>query len=281
MQVATPLFMPGDTLTLHPDFAFRGTILRDMPIGASHTIRPPASWAVTFLEQPITYEDLVQKTHCKGITIDQLRILLAFLNNLGALECRRTHTLTNIPGARWIAHIRLWHLGAMPTALTRRRSADTFTILTACLWATLPVLIAGAGSCLLLYATGSVDNAFNCLASYVILSGIFVGSLVLHEYTHWVVLRQHTTGVVSLHAGLRLGLVHAKVPARIELISALAGPVAGVFLCLLAAGTLWLWSLHLLAGIAGFLSVYHLLSLLPVYGDGRSILRLLRERSHA
>jgi hypothetical protein len=86
----------------------------------------------------------------------------------------------------------------------------------------------------------------------------------MHEYAHTLPLKANHR--VIFQRGLRLGILHRRGRIRHEVISALAGPVAGAVVALAIAPNPAGW----------FLAVVHLSSLLPVHSDGRAMYLSIR-----
>jgi hypothetical protein len=89
-------------------------------------------------------------------------------------------------------------------------------------------------------------------------------SVAMHEYAHTLPLRANHR--VIFQRGLRLGILHRRGRVRHEILSALAGPLAGAAVALAIAPNLAGW----------FLLVVHLSSLLPIHSDGRAMFTSLR-----
>jgi hypothetical protein len=100
---------------------------------------------------------------------------------------------------------------------------------------------------------------------------LLVGSIFMHETAHYVVLQSESIHSDVVRRGLRIGLLHRDLNPTTEVILALAGPSAGLLSC--AVGVMVSQALGFRAGIflGGAISVLHLGSLLPWYGDGANL----------
>jgi hypothetical protein len=94
---------------------------------------------------------------------------------------------------------------------------------------------------------------------------------------HWLFIGRDRAEAIFLRRGLRLGILHRPLEGWQELGSAFFGPVAGLLssLCIgfvmsimMAWPAVWFISLS-----CGF---FHLISLLPIYGDGQAIMQQIR-----
>ena len=107
----------------------------------------------------------------------------------------------------------------------------------------------------------------------------FLTSIVMHEYAHVAVLKRYAVPANILQIGVRLGIIHKKPARRVEVLSSLAGPVAGLVVCGLMTRLLAILPGKPLFVIIGCtVGLFHAASLLPFYGDGASLFSALRER---
>ena len=100
----------------------------------------------------------------------------------------------------------------------------------------------------------------------------FVGSMVLHEFTHLLVIKQEIATVDILRRGLRIGLIHRETTNMIAIASSLAGPAAGMAYCGCLALAAHLLQAPLCSILALIAASFHLWALLPWFGDGSCFL---------
>jgi len=102
---------------------------------------------------------------------------------------------------------------------------------------------------------------------------LFVTSIYIHELAHTYVLRFANIKTDVMQLRLRLGVMHRKASRKVELYCAVAGPSAGIGLCI--PGMFYGLTRHVLViwAASAAIAIIHLAGLLPLYGDGASIRR--------
>ncbi|MEK7153602.1 MAG: hypothetical protein AAB834_06635, partial [Patescibacteria group bacterium] len=107
---------------------------------------------------------------------------------------------------------------------------------------------------------------------------LFVCSLYIHEITHIIIIRSQCAEPMILQAGLRFGLIHRTLLPRTEIASSLAGPGLGGLCCIGVSSLVFASHLELLALCGLVIASFHILGLLPWYGDGASLQKALQKR---
>jgi hypothetical protein len=190
---------------------------------------------------------------------DPVRIsqIIQFINAIGGFRIRRAW-YARAPHA--LHQLAAFCIGFRPLTFGRRYPASLLGFLAASFRALLPVLLAVPVVAALWYAAGATQ-----VTTVALTGGIALWlSVAMHEYAHTLPLKANHR--VIYQRGLRLGILHRRGRTRHEVLSALAGPVAGAVVALAIAPNLAGW----------FLAVVHLSSLLPVHSDGRAMYLSIR-----
>jgi hypothetical protein len=246
--------LPGDCLSLAAGLSLTSGRLLDNATGARHPLHGPGQTAIDLLQAPIPVERWLVRLTDAGASPAQVAELIGFLDGIGGLRIKRSLR-------RRLAHF--WNLiswsgaGYRATYTARRYRVTPIGLFVGCTRAALPVLLLIPAAAFLLYGAGVDDIAGWALAA----AFAFWASIVMHEGAHSLPLLGSGRPVL-LQRGMRLGLLHRPVPAGRDRLSALAGPAAGIATALLIAPNIIGW-------VTG---AFHLLSLLPDFGDGRSLL---------
>lgn len=269
-----PLLLESDALSLSSDFKVHGHMLLDIPLQADHRLRDPAGKLVTILAEGCTFASLLRAACLHGVTDPQLCDLLGFLNITGALRCERTTR------QRFKAYqIKIVHLvlGVSYRPLNWRQCATARTIAQGILRSTWPVTLSTVCVGILMIASGLALPIFVASISAFGLA-VFLGSLFLHEVVHMYIAARHHSMPQVLQIGLRLGVVHRRLPVNAEILSSLMGPLTGAFVSIGIGAGMYLggWTLHSLLGIS--IGCFHILSLIPWYGDGSSLYAAIRQQ---
>jgi hypothetical protein len=268
-----PLLLEGDLLSLSPYLVQEGIRLRDTIVNATHTLAEPGDRFVSLLGRTTTYRQLARAAKQSRVEATTLQELLGFLNKIGALQIQRSWH-----GKIVATRIRCLHLllGITYPALCRRRETTAFWVSICALRATTPVILA-TGVVATLSGVAGLGSPLTILLTASYWLSLFIGSVIIHELAHVLVLRRCVATNV-LQANMRLGIIHAQPAPAIEAASSLAGPLAGIVLCVLAFSlTRWV-DMALLGPTSAVIAVCHAISLLPFYGDGMSLQRALHER---
>jgi hypothetical protein len=268
-----PLLLETDWLRLAPYLSLRDRQLADITVGAYHGLGGSAMSLLTSLAQGVQYGQLQELAHRTSVSDMQLQELLGFLNHVGGLERKRKVTACMQASWRMVSYLLL---GITFSPLSHRYPCKIQYLIKASLRATTPVILAAGVVAGLDVAAGllsprSVHGIATCLL-------IFVGSIVLHETGHYWVIARKKKDVNVLQHGPRISLIHQKLSPLSEINSALAGPGVALGLCLAA----WLMGLRLGQPVVAYgsltIAALHVLSLVPLYGDGASLVAAIKER---
>jgi hypothetical protein len=264
-----PFLLESDTLSLSKEFHLQTAGLKDGTLGITHDVVSPGEHILLLLETGTELRQIQAVAIAYGIRDTQLAELFGFLNLVGALKYKR-----QLPGRLHASVLKLRDLclSIFHSPFSWRRPSSLGALLLGIFRATLPLSIATlAVSFLFMYAGVPAHS------TAAVGIGLFLGSLGLHEATHIAVARHFGRKTALLQRGLRLGVIHPRLPVRGEILSALAGPLAGIVCCLAVGIVLYISGQRLLAFLCGTISLFHLSSLLPWYGDGASLRAARRE----
>ncbi|HEY5667550.1 MAG TPA: hypothetical protein VIR03_00125 [Candidatus Saccharimonadales bacterium] len=254
-------------MSLSPTFLLKGSILYDSRLHAEHLLQPEAQVIAGEMAESVSVRILFSGHGSSAVTD-----VLGFFNQSGALIRYRAPDTYPHLFRQWLrAPYMLLHY----PALVHRVPFTTTRLLQAAIIATWPVL---ASACLVawLAASSGIVQMRAVLTAGSFGAAVFIGSLLIHELAHAVVILRQVVNVDIIYAPLHLKMLHRRQPPSIEAYSALAGPIAGSLVCLMAglAG--------MFAGKPGMLWVclviasFHICSLLPWYGDGASLKGAMR-----
>jgi hypothetical protein len=242
--LSSGILIEGDYLSLADGVHVQLDHLVDDANGARHQLHPLAVEALESLAAGTEAKSWLVSMLELGLSPAQITEMLAFLGSVAALRIRRTPMGT----LRHLSHrAHTLALGVRLAPVARRWPATPSGLLIACTRALLPLLIA-------LTAVGLLWSvAFSAAATLWV-------SVVIHEAAHCLPIQSRSA---ILQRGLRLGVLHPLLPARANLISALAGPLCG------AAAAMILTP----GALGGLIALLHLASLLPISNDGRVLAR--------
>jgi hypothetical protein len=174
-----------------------------------------------------------------------------------------------------LLRLKLRIYGVKPATVTRRTLFSPSALVREIIKAMLPVVMAIVGTAALLLSINISPVGY--LSVQAVFLGILLVSTAIHEIVHWWLLEGERIPCI-VRQGLRIGLLHEPQSQPREVLSALAGPLAG-------AASAWLLAalLHLIAGIpyaavALLAGVFHLFSWLPSFGDGQALRQTWRLR---
>lgn len=268
-----PLLLDKDLLLLAPGFLLQNFQLVDTVVGAKHRLAPPAHFFIAKLVQGVHYNDLARLANQHSLDESLLRDLLGFLNRIGGLLIKRS----------WVAHLqalrlRCLHLpmGIRYAPLTYRRNVQKRYVALGVLRATTPVILATGVVASLSMVAGLVSPSIVLCLGLGWLT-IFTVSIFAHEQGHIWALKRHSVQIHVVQSGMHLGVIHTRPASKVEIISSLAGPCAGILSCIIAAAIFQESQWITVTALA--VAFCHLISLLPFYGDGRSIRNALHERN--
>lgn len=106
---------------------------------------------------------------------------------------------------------------------------------------------------------------------------VFLLSTLVHELAHLYIIKRDGKRAAVLQRGMRLAILHPSLSKEVEMSSALLGPAAGIATGMI--GGLYGLVYSPLLGLLGLaIGLFHLVGLLPWYGDGASLHRAMHTR---
>lgn len=264
--------MESDLVSLSPDFLVAdGLHLIDSELGAHHQLSELALHPLDLLKKPIPFgkwrtESMLEPSHQSE--------LIAFLNHIGAIRLNR-----NFNGhKKWLMQIILTLMhGYLPSPLTYRRQASIAAIGVALSRCSLWLVFAWLASLGVIFGSGVFSTEVFIISSLTCLAIMLITSFA-HEIAHTHVIRRGGKVPVIFQAGLRVGLIHAKLSPNQEIASAIFGPCIGAILAVtLGFIAAWILQINELVFCGYLLAIFHLISLLPWYGDGSSIVKSTKQ----
>jgi hypothetical protein len=271
-----PLLLEGDILSLARFLTLQGDQLQDPTLNASHKLSRSGASLLGTLQRGSTYGELRTAARLHRISSQDFHAFLGFLNRIGGLQRKRTAGLHLQAFQMTVQHL---VLGIHYPPLCRRVAPSLLFLTLTTLRATMPVILA-VGIVAILWWIAGLSSVW---ASFDLFGGsflVFVMSIVLHEAMHAKVLRWNGLSPHVLQLGMHIGIVHRQSVTRVEIVSAIAGPLAGMAVCTIVASVALLSQAAALSISSLIIAVLHLGSLLPYYGDGASLTKALRERNH-
>lgn len=261
--------LPNDFVTLDPGLRYIDTAIVDEIIGVHHMLHRSSSRVMRALVRGVPYQNLYSLDH--RLADIQVRDLLGFLNILGGLHVRRSRQ-SSLRALRDVIRHMLFGIIYVPLA---KRYTDTFT----------SVSLAAMRACKRVFIASGIVTALACTAGfststalpllYGVGVGIFGASVIIHEWAHVLCVRFAGMRAVILQRGSHIQVLHRQLDRKTEIISACIGPLAGASIAIAAGVVAFACNRPSVSSIAGLIAITHLLSLLPWYADGKSLLRAL------
>ena len=260
-----------DIVTLAPGVDVRDELLRDAVRGHAWPLNASGAFVLARAGRPLgaVASELAEAfalpaTEARG---DVVRFVWE-LNRLALVNVDRTASRLGLV-VDWLRlAVRLAPVGALPSAITRRRALDTRTAaraVSSCLQAVLPrvVLVATVAMILAVHVALIVGAALLLPLFVALGTGLGLG---LHEAAHAALLRGVPSALVV--RGPRTRVLHAAIAPTRRAVVAAGGPLAVAVLgvALVAGGSL---TMSPAATIAGCPFAAHALALTVVGGDGR------------
>jgi hypothetical protein len=265
-----------DTIELGYGFTIESAHLVDSIVTARHKLDSRIANILQSIKlQPITYWELIVEFERWGIDRTRGNELILTLNSIGALKIK--HAISTVQERGLIA-VRAMSLKTTITPLQHRDKTCFYSLARSLIRSTTYLLLLWCFAFNLVIAAGFISIPYFLMLSAGAYTTLLV-SLICYEYSHIRILGKggQDTSVV-IRKGWRIGILHQQQSARKELSSALIGPLFGalasLILCLalnqITYEPIWLSIGCIFAGC-------HLLSLLPNFGDGWSIIRALKQ----
>ena len=275
VQESVGLLDSSDIVQLADGLSVEGTALLDAVTGVRHTLRRPAAALLPSLQSGITLQKWIDECRLHDVgRLRAIRMLLSLNEIAGLYRYRNLNFMVRaFPG--WI---RIFLFGMTPIRLARRYPANVQSLSIICARAMVPLVVVTTLFWLVCASASLISHASIMLLGFW-LWVVYVSNL-MHELTHWKIASQQSA-VCFVRRGLRIGVMHAPLTKNLERLSALLGPVVGILTVMLAA--ILLIVLHVsfqFVEITLTIGLFHALSWLPMYGDGK-MLRTLRKVQYA
>lgn len=264
--------MEGDVVSLSPSLHVESYYLYDLTNGARHKLIDKSLVALRLLEYPIRASDWLTEMYENEILSDQISEMIIFLNSIGALNIKRT-LISDIRSACMRFGYRLY--GIRMVSFAKRRRSGFAGLNISILNAMVPVIILVLVTSILEYGAGFKDQIYiNGNIIFVICLWL---STAAHEYVHIRLSITNTVHPVVLQRGLRIGILHRPLSDSRGLVSALGGPLAGFLVALFIGAIVAIVGNQIVtASFALSVALFHLVSWLPVYGDGQALVKSIR-----
>lgn len=262
------LFRGTDIVWLDSMLKLEDSFLVDSATGARHQVSTEALPAVLDLVRPVRLDDWLAVN--KHLSLQQKAQLMNFLDTIAGVGLKRSWMGALGIWAKRIAYRVYW----VPLRWNGRRYSSGKGLLFVVAKAMSPLVVLISLTLLGVYGTGAFDLAQVTSTSLIYLVVIYA-STVAHEYVHWWVADRQGAKNCYVVRGLRIGLLHTPLPVWADRQSAIFGPVAGALSAIGLAGALTIYNFSAaIVAIGAVLTVFHLLSWLPMYGDGEVIWRI-------
>jgi hypothetical protein len=276
-KVDIGLFAEGDIISLSPDLSVEHRFLHDKLTGANHALHARGEQALKLLQGSSNVGAWLTDLNALDLKPAQVAEIVHFINSIGGLSLNRaTHVKAIVAYRQAMTLFR----GTAPALWARRLPLNALGIATGTTLALGPALLAGVVTSFLLYGAG-FGPAWVSTVGLVTAASLWLG-IFAHEFAHMLVLRHSESRGAVLQQGMRLGILHGPLPVRAGISCALAGPLVGAATSLSLFGIAYLFTgLRAFWALAILGSALHLIGLLPISADGRSLRKFLLSRETA
>lgn len=267
----------SDYISLSPSLRIEGNILYDQANGARHIIRSSARTLLGDIRRGSSVTVLADHASLQGVTTRRLTEMILFLDSIGGLEVLRSRN-ASIRHAVMRTGYKL--KGISLRTQGRRFPASLAGLVHAVGNTTQPIL-----NMLIIVAVlsfgANMQPEFYLLGNVTFLIALYL-STITHEYAHIMFARKSGVAPVILQRGLRIGVIHTRQSGELELVSSVVGPLSGAFSAMVIALLVSLVPTgQTAAALALLVAIFHLISWLPSYGDGREILKQIKGEHYA
>lgn len=265
-----------DMVGLGYGYTIESMCLVDSIVGSRHQLDKKVILFMTSLaKRPISYSDIFHQLETSGINLESSKQMLETLNSIGALKVRRSYRGI---AERLLLITRAKILRINITPISRRSAANLTSISIALFKATSFLMMLWIFACSLILAIGVISPMYfftHSLGAYFIL----YLSLISHEYSHVLSLDSSSGKAAITQNRWRVGIIHAERSASIEISSAIIGPLVGAGFAIGLSFILFsIYHSKLWLSIGFIFAACHLLSLLPSFSDGWTILKTLKRK---
>jgi hypothetical protein len=266
----------SDILSLSPYLSVTQNCLLDFSTGARHKLHPKAAKLLKNLDNcSLNYVRL--RCYHLGINESELQQIVFFINSIGGLLVKRKLKIHIMLLANTIKYL---PAGIRPVWIGRRYAPTPLNLCKALTRSMLLVILASAVACTIISASLVGASRIWYYATFF-LTGLFITGFC-HEMAHMIFARKFAAGSSIVQRGLRIGVLRRNSSNRkLTLVSAMSGTVAGISGALLMAiCSVTLFNDSTYARIALIIAMMHLVSYLPIYGDGVVIFKQNHEKAY-
>ena len=261
--------LESDLVSLSSSMKLNKNFLHDKSIGAKHQLHPEATLFLEWLMSPRLVSAWPSFAQKNNIRLESLGDIVVFLNSIGGLRVNRSWVKVL---QMTIQKVRYGLYGIRISTLARRYPSSISGLIVAIIKSSAVLLVAIAIVDALSYMAGFPAHKIILYSTIFYL--IVWSSTFVHELTHVLIALNYQKSYSIIQRGLRLGILHQSLTnKRYEIASSLAGPIAGILFSLIPAMILGnILGDGSLIVIGLLIALFHSLSLLPMYGDGRLLL---------
>lgn len=248
--------------------------LEDLSTAASHQLHPKAEIFLRWLRVPRPMSVVYIFAKQARLKPENVREIFDFMNSIAGITIQR----------KWSGRIGVFQrklrllFYRINLPYIARRYPNTLSGIVAATFTPFMVLVlAGLGVTTMGYIL--LERPAGSFVSCVWFLAVIWGSLIMHEMTHATFVRKSQPYSVVVVRGLRIGILHRAMSWKLELTSALSGAfIGGLTALLMGFSATMLTSQNQWLASASVVAVFHLISLLPLSGDGLTLLNLYRSR---
>lgn len=266
------LLIENDQVSLSEGLLVTNSYLVDEIAGAKHCISPKARDILEIIMVENQVSTIVNLINDNFINKSDFIEVIIFLNSIGGLKVRRNRVQTILASSTKLAY-RLQGIRLKTSA--SRYKASIISLLKIVLQTMAPICLVTVINVLLLIGSGL--NSLPLIKSQILFVLCLFISTVLHEGAHVYVAKRAKSPAILVKRGMRIGVLHKNLSTRNELVSAVAGPLIGIYSILIIVFVLKLFGASSLEiCMVSVITLFHALSWLPVYGDGAAIINNFR-----
>src|SRR3990167_4142649 len=261
--------LESDLVSLSSSLKLNKNFLHDKSRSAKPRLHPEATLFLGWLMSPRLVSAWPSFAQKHNIRLESLGDIVVFLNSIGGLRVDRSWVKVF---QMTIQKMRHGLYGIRIPTLARRWPSSISGLIVAITKSSSVLLVALVIVDALSYMAGFPAHK---IVSYSTIFYLIVwSSTFVHELTHILIALNHRKSYTIIQRGLRLGILHQSFAnKRYEVVSSLAGPTGGILFALIPAMILGdILGDGLLVAIGLLIALFHSLSLLPMYGDGRLLL---------
>lgn len=256
------LVMGGDKVSLAPGLQVRDRMIFDHANGARHIITSTTRDVLMMLGRGVEISQWHAYAAAVRFTDKEWLDLIAFLNSIGGIQIHRSWSAQFLMSMHRIQ----WQVQGVSMQTHAVRNSATIKGLAYAISLAMGQLAA-------LTVIVSMLSIYSGLAEYAALAVYSIGILwittFVHEYSHIAISKTSNHIPAVIVRGLRIGIIHHQLSRKRNILSALMGPLMGISFATFLGLAGWLAQSAVIVQSCFVVSVFHALSWLPSYGDGR------------